>query len=392
MSQLRLPSLVVLLIALVGMQGCSWFKSWGKNKDDPNAPAELIEFSQTLPTRELWSHSVGSGIGKGEPQLRPVYWDGVIFTADYKGRLVAVDAQSGAIRWEVKTELPLSGGPGVNGERLYVGTENGEVHALSSRDGAPLWTAQVSSEILAAPVAGDGIVVVRCIDGRVFGLDEGSGRRIWIYDRSVPLLTLRGNSVPVIWAGIVYVGYDGGETVALDIETGSVIWEQTVATSEGRSELERLADIDGQMIYVASDLIVASYKNRLASLAADSGRLLWFKDISSATGVMVDRTNLAISDKEGHLWLLDRRNGSTTWKQDQLSNRSLTRPSFMGGFVVVGDFEGYLHWIEVSSGQFAARQKIGGKGFVTGPLVVGNRVYVLTRKGKLVAYSAGGAG
>jgi outer membrane protein assembly factor BamB len=385
MNLIRLAPLVLLL----ALQGCSWIKSWGKD-DEPGAPAELVDFTPTLTTREAWSRSVGAGIGKGAPQLRPAYLDGSLYTADYKGRVVAVSADSGNIRWEVKTDLPLSGGPGVSGDSLYIGTENGEIHALSTGDGTLLWTAQVSSEILAAPVAQDGIVVVRCVDGRIFGLDEDSGRRLWIYDRSVPLLTLRGNSVPVIWAGVVYVGYDGGEVVALDLEAGTVIWEQTVVTAEGRSELERLADIDGDMVYVASDLIVSSYKNRVASLAADSGRLLWFKDISSASGVVVDRTDLAVSDREGHLWMLDRRNGGTLWMQDQLENRELTRPAFMGNFVVVGDFEGYLHWINVDDGKFAAREKVGGKGFSSGPLVVGNRLYVLTRKGKLVAFTAGG--
>ncbi|MDX1698751.1 MAG: outer membrane protein assembly factor BamB [Thiohalobacterales bacterium] len=387
---MRFLRLLTVLLLLLALQGCSWIKSWGKDDDDPGSPAELVEFNTTLATREVWSRSVGAGIGKAEPQLRPAYWDGSVYAADYKGRVMAIDAESGSVRWEVKTELPLSGGPGINGENLFIGTENGEVHTLSTADGTLLWTAQVSSEILAAPVAGDGVVVIRCVDGRIFGLDEDSGRRLWIYDRSVPLLTLRGNSVPVIWAGVAYVGYDGGEVVALNLETGTVIWEQTVVTSEGRSELERLSDIDGDMVYVASDLIVSSYKNRLASLAADSGRLLWFKDIASATGVVVDRTNLAISDRQSHLWLLDRRNGSTIWKHDQLENRQLTRPGLMGNFVVVGDFEGYLHWISLSDGNVAAREKVGGDGFVTGPLVVGNRMFALTRKGKLVAYSVGG--
>ena len=164
-----------------------------------------------------------------------------------------------------------------------------------------------------------------------------------------------------------------------------------MATTEGRSELDRLADIDGQLVFVASDLLVSSYKTRLASLAADSGRLLWFKDIASATGVTVDRVNLATSDKLGHVWLLDRRNGSTLWKQDQLENRGLTRPAIYGGLVVVGDAEGYLHWMSLDSGRFAARTKVGGKGFSGAPLVDGNTLYVYTRKGELAAYRAGSA-
>jgi outer membrane protein assembly factor BamB len=145
------------------------------------------------------------------------------------------------------------------------------------------------------------------------------------------------------------------------------------------------------LVFIASDLLVSSYKSRLASLAADSGRLLWFKDISSATGVAVDRVNLAVSDKDGNLWLLDRRNGAEFWKHDQLLRRGLTRPAFFGSFVVVGDFEGYLHWINTDDGQFAAREKLGGKGFAGPPLVVGNTLYAMTRKGELTAFRAGAA-
>ena len=161
--------------------------------------------------------------------------------------------------------------------------------------------------------------------------------------------------------------------------------------AEGRTELERLSDIDGQLVFIASDLLVSSYKNRLASLAADSGRLLWFKDVSSATGVSVDRINLALSDKDGNLWVLDRRNGAESWKQDQLLHRGLTRPVFYGSFIVVGDAEGYLHWININDGQFAAREKVGGDGFSGPPLVVGNTLYVMTKKGSLIAFRAGAA-
>ncbi|MEM1411644.1 MAG: PQQ-binding-like beta-propeller repeat protein, partial [Pseudomonadota bacterium] len=222
----------------------------------------------------------------------------------------------------------------------------------------------------------------------VFGLDENNGRRVWVYDRAVPLLTLRGNANPVIRAGIAYLGYDGGEVVALRLEDGALLWEESVATREGRTELDRLADVDGEMVFVASDLLVSSYKNRLSSMAADSGRLLWFKDIPSSTGVTVARTNLAISDRDGNVWLLDRRNGATLWKQDQLTNRGLTRPVFVGDYVVVGDAEGYLHWINLDDGNFAARTKVKGDGFSGAPVVVGNTLYVYTRKGDLIAYQA----
>ena len=381
-----IPALAALLL----LNGCSWIKSWG-DKDDPNEPAKLVEFEPTLKVGKVWSTKVGDGLDKTGRQLRPAYQSGSIYAADHKGLLMAIDADSGNKLWEIKTKLPFTGGPGISDNLLLMGTENGEVFAFDASTGTQLWSATVTSEVLAAPAETDGIVVIRCIDGRIFGLDADTGQRIWIYDHSVPLLTLRGNAPTLLRAGVAFIGYDGGQVVALRTEDGTLMWEQTLVTSEGRTELERLSDIDGQLVFIASDLLVSSYKNRLASLAADSGRLLWFKDISSATGVSVNRINLTLSDKEGNLWLLDRRNGAESWKQDQLLRRGLTRPVFYGSFIVVGDQEGYLHWINISDGQFAAREKVGGKGFSGPPLVIGNTLYVMTKKGEITAFRAGAA-
>ena len=381
--------LVAFIVIALLLQGCSWIESWGD--DEPNAPAPLVEFETSLKVKKVWSVNVGDGMGKQGLSMAPRYSSGTIVTADYKGKLVSVDADTGQKNWELKTEQPFSGGPGLDDRQIYMGTIDGRVIAYDRDSGTELWNAQVSSEVLTPPASADGIVVVRCIDGRVFGLDEINGRRIWIYDHSVPLLTLRGNADLLVRAGVVFVGYDDGSVVSLKLEDGSLIWNQTIVSPEGRTELQRLADVGTQMVIVASDLIVSSYKKRVVSLAADSGRLLWFKEISSATGVQVDRTNLAISEANGDLWMLDRRNGSTLWKIDLLTNRDLTRPAFYGNYVVVGDKEGYMHWIDTGIGSFVARQRAGKKGFVAAPLTVGTTLYVLTHGGELIAYRAGAA-
>ena len=381
--------LVAFIVIALLLPGCSWIESWGD--DEPNAPAPLVEFETSLKVKKVWSVNVGDGMGKQGLSMAPRYSSGTIVTADYKGKLVSVDADTGQKNWELKTEQPFSGGPGLDDRQIYMGTIDGRVIAYDRDSGTELWNAQVSSEVLTPPASADGIVVVRCIDGRVFGLDEINGRRIWIYDHSVPLLTLRGNADLLVRAGVVFVGYDDGSVVSLKLEDGSLVWNQTVVSPEGRTELQRLADVGTQMVIVASDLIVSSYKKRVVSLAADSGRLLWFKEISSATGVQVDRTNLAISEANGDLWMLDRRNGSTLWKIDLLTNRDLTRPAFYGNYVVVGDKEGYMHWIDTGIGSFVARQRAGKKGFVAAPLTVGTTLYVLTHGGELIAYRAGAA-
>jgi outer membrane protein assembly factor BamB len=379
----------ILVLALFSLPGCSWIKSWGG--DEPGDPAKLVKFESSLEVRKAWSTNVGDGMGKHGLSMAPVFSSGRLYTADYEGRLTVVDASNGRKVWEQKTKQAFSGGPGLEGGRIYMGTIDGRVIAYDQDSGAELWNAQVSSEVLAPPAAADGVVIVRCIDGRVFGLDEDNGRRIWIYDHSVPLLTLRGNADVLVHAGIAFIGYDDGTVVSLRVEDGSMLWNQTVISPEGRTELDRLSDIGGQMVIVASDLIVASYKNRLVSLAADSGRMLWFKEIASSSGVVVDRTRLALSDRHDDLWLLDRRNGSTFWKIDRLTNRGLTRPTFYGSYVVVGDMEGYLHWLDVELGAFVARTHVAKNGFAAAPLSVGTTLYVLTNNGDLVAYRAGAA-
>jgi outer membrane protein assembly factor BamB len=377
------------VLALLVLQGCSWIRGWGD--PEPGDPAELVDFDETVKVRKVWSTGIGDGMGKSGISMAPIYVNGVIYAADNEGRLAAVNAESGSKQWELKTKLPFSGGPAVADGLLVMGTLDGTVLAFDPSDGSEVWSAKVSSEVLALPGVTDSVVVVRSIDGRVFGLNANTGARLWIYDHSVPLLTLRGNADILVRGGTVYVGYADGSVSALRLDDGSLIWSQSIVSPEGRTELERLADVGTQMVIIASDLIVSSYKNRLTSLAADSGRMLWFKDISSATGVQVDRTSLAISDKIGDLWLLDRRNGSTMWKIDVLTNRGLTRPAFYGNLIVVGDQEGYLHWVDVENGNFVARVREGRKGFASAPLTVGTSLYVLTKKGSLVAYSAGAA-
>ncbi len=382
-------ALLLMLLCSLMLQGCSWFRNWGD--PEPGDPAELVKFDSTVKVKKIWSTSVGDGMGKHGVAMAPVYVNGKLYAADYEGRLVAIDAENGKKLWSIKTKQPFSGGPSVGDELIIMGTIDGAVIAFDVSNGNERWSAKVSSEVLSVAGIADDVVVVRGIDGRVFGLDSETGARLWIHDHSVPLLTLRGNADLLVRGSTIYVGYDDGSVTALRAEDGSLIWNQSIVSPEGRTELERLSDIGTNMVIVASDLIVSSYKSRVVSLAADSGRLLWFKDISSATGVTVDRTNLAVSDKVGDLWLLDRRNGATQWKVDQLTNRGLSRPAFYGDYIVVGDKEGYLHWLNTSNGNFVARVREGKKGFVAAPLTVGTTTYVLTTKGKLAAYRAGAA-
>ncbi len=380
------PARNALLAALaLGLSGCGIFGSSDSKRD----PMELNEFDERIRISKLWSTSTGSGRGESASGLAATYMDGEIWAADYKGRVVAIDADSGERIRGFDLEMPLSAGPTVRDGNVLLGTIDGQILMLDRQTGEIRWRAQLSSEILAAPQQADGVVVVRCIDGRVFGLDAETGFRNWVTDRSVPLLTLRGNSAPLIRAGEVFIGHDDGTLVALDLQTGDLLWEQRVGTPEGRTQLERLADIDGPMAIAGLDIYAVSEHDRMASVALDSGRLLWVKELGSYQGLQVDRARIAVTDSDDRVWLLDRRSGSTAWNNEQLLRRGLTRPVIQGGFVAVADRQGYIHWLDDETGEFVARERAGGDAPAAAPLVVGNVLFLLDVDGKLSAWRVG---
>lgn len=223
-------------------------------------------------------------------------------------------------------------------------------------------------------------------------MDPADGRRLWVYDRSVPLLTLRGNSDPLARAGRVYMGFDDGQVVALRVADGSLLWTQRVSTPEGRTELDRMADIDGPMQIVGSELYAVTYHGRLASLALESGRVMWVKDMSSASGLDLRRTGLAVSDADDTVWMVDRRNSATLWSDKQLRRRKLTRPVFLGGLLLVADFEGWVHFYDADNGTLLDRVRAGKKAPATAPIVRGNVLYLFDEEGTLSAWRVGRAG
>ncbi len=378
---------LMLLAALTLVSGCKLFKG-RTNKDNIEPPAELVKFDSTLSVSRIFS----SGIGKGERKLGirqpPAVANDRVFTGSPNGRLTAFDATTGKTLWEDKSDLRWSGGPGVGEGTLVAGTLDGQVVAFNPDSGTERWRAQATSEVISTPAIGRGLAVVRSNDGRVFAFSITSGERRWVYDRGLPSLTLRGNARPVIGANTVYVGYDGGDIVALKIEDGSLIWEQSVGEGEGRTELERMVDVDGEIVVAGSEVYVAAYNSRVLALDTGSGRPLWTRDMSVYGGVALAGDKLLVSDADGTVWALDRRSGASVWRQDGLAHRWLTTPGVVGDHVVVGDLEGYLHWLTLDTGSLAARERVARDPLRATPQVLGDVVYAVSIDGDLAAYRA----
>lgn len=374
------------LFAAVGLlSGCAQVTSYLGGEDNTAPPAELPEIASSLKIIELWSHSVGAGPEDLFLKLTATVDAGRVFAADRKGRISAFDAVTGEPVWETKTKRAIGGGPGSGSGIVVVGTRNGAVLALSAEDGALLWKSRVSSEVLSSPKVSEGVVVVRTIDGKLFGLNAADGERLWIYDRGVPTLSLRGTSAPVISAGVAVAGFDGGRLVGVSLDTGQPLWETLVALPSGRSELDRMVDIDGTIAVDDQTVYVVTFQGRTAAVDLFSGTILWRRDMSSHAGIGLDKTAVYVTDEESHVWALDRSNSASIWRQTGLQARSLTPPVSFKDYIVVGDFDGYVHWLRRDDGEFVGRIRIDSDGIIAAPVATEDVLYVYGRGGTLAA-------
>ncbi|MDQ1108886.1 outer membrane protein assembly factor BamB [Stenotrophomonas rhizophila] len=390
----RVATLVLMGVAL---SGCTTVKGWfaGKDAEAKKAlePAELVKFEPTARVDRIWSTNLGKGEKRIGVRQGPVVADGRVYAAAITGGVHALDLQTGKTVWtyepaKVKKQpkLRLSGGPGVGEGLVVIGTLDGQVIALDANDGSEKWRAKVPGEVIAAPAIAQGIVFVRSNDGRVTAFDAGNGTQKWFNPRELPMLTVRGNAPVVAGPGVLFIGNDDGSVAALGMQDGRTVWDQTVSNGEGRTELERMSDVDGAPVLEGNTLFVSSFKNQTMAIEGPTGRPLWARDHGGAGGVALTSGNVIVTDNKGGVFGLDKASGSAMWSQTGLARRSLTGPAIHGDYVVVGDYKGYLHWLRTDNGELAARAKSGGDALLAQPVVADGILLVQNVDGKLTAF------
>jgi outer membrane protein assembly factor BamB len=376
--------LSVALAASLVMVGCS------KDKD-VEPPAKLVVFPQKLPVKELWGDKVGGG--KKQVKLRlglgPAYDDGLVFAASDKGELVAVNLETGHQVWIKKfKKMEFSAGPAAGAGLVVVGSAKGWVIALQGASGKELWRTRVNSELLSAPAISDKVVVMRSVDGRLHGFDASDGKALWSVEQQVPRLSLRGTATPAISKEVAVSGFDNGKVMAVSLATGDTVWDTALATPHGRTELDRLVDVDSAVSIVGDNVFATGYQGRTAMIALDSGQIWWAHDMSSYHGLAVDEENLFVTESDGTVVALRQRDGSEVWHNDKLKRRGLSTPAVTSTAVAVADFQGYLHWLDKQTGELVARQRVAKFRVTNPPIAVKDTVVVLTDSGKLAAYRA----
>ncbi|KAF1687915.1 outer membrane protein assembly factor BamB [Pseudoxanthomonas broegbernensis] len=386
--------MAVVAALVLALGGCSTIKGWfgGKDASAKKAaePAELVDFQPTVRPAKLWSVGLGDGERRLGARQVPVVADGRVYAAAAEGSVFALDLQTGRQAWNHKTDkkegLRLAGGPGVGDGLVAVGSLGGDVIVLDAADGSERWRAQVSSEVIAPPAVSQGLVFVRSNDGRITAFDAASGERRWFHEHELPSLTVRGNAPLVVGPGVLFSGNDDGTLTALTMQDGRVLWEQAIGLPEGRSELERMADVDGAPVLEGTTLYAASFKSRTLAIDGPSGRPMWQSDHGGAGGMGVTSSSLLVSTAAGSVYALDKTNGTATWSQPALARRSLTGAAVQGDYAVVGDFDGYVHWLRLDNGEFAARARVGRKPIKGQPLVADGILLVQSVQGELTAF------
>lgn len=368
-----------LLTFAVLAAGCS------SNDTKEPEPAELTKFEAEVELQKQWSRSIGEGQGETYNLLVPAVYGEQIYAADVEGLVVSVDRLTGKVNWKTDLEVPVSGAVGAGYGLVLVGTLRGEVIALDVASGEERWRSRVSSEVLAAPAVNGDIVLVQTQDDRLIALEIDTGAQRWSYEGSPAVLTLRGTGAPVLTNQLAIAGLSNGKVIALDTRRGLPVWEQRVAIPQGRSELERVVDIDGGLLLSGGTLYVATYQGRAAALDVESGRIQWQRDASTYSGVALGYGSVYLSLASGTVEGVDERSTTALWSNDALARRQLSAPAVFSSYVVVGDREGYLHLLSQVDGRFVARERIDSSGLRARPVVEGDWLYVFSNDGKLVA-------
>lgn len=375
---MRWKNAALLALAVLAV-GCS------SNSKKELPPADLPDFEEEVVLQKEWSRSIGAGQGKTFNMLVPAVEGDSIYAADVEGLVMALDRMTGKVIWKKDLDLPVSGAVGAGYGLVVVGTLKGEIIALDASSGEEKWRAQVASEVLAAPAINGDIVLVQTQEDSLIALDADTGSQRWIFENTPAVLTLRGTGSPVLTNRLAIAGLSSGKVIALDAQRGIPVWEQRVAIPQGRSELERVVDIDGGPLLSGGKLYVVSYQGRVAALDLESGRVLWQREASSSVGVAQGFGNVYVSLANGTVEGIDERSSSALWSNDALARRQLSAPEVFSSYIAFGDLDGYLHLISQVDGRFVGRTRIDSDGLRARPLVAGAWLYAFGNGGKLVA-------
>lgn len=367
-----------VVVATVLIQGCG-------ASSNVRPPSPLVEIDSTREVEIIWDESFGGSDEDRKLRLETAVIGSSIFTVDSDGELSAFNLEDGDDLWSVDLGYEITAGVGVSEDKILLGTRNGHVLAVNPVDGKLIWDRRIATTVLSAPVASAGKVIVQAVNGKIYALDESTGEQLWLYKKEEPSLTLRGTSAPAVVSDVAITGFATGTIVALTIETGKQVWELPVSQPSGRNEIERLSDVDARPIIKNFRLFVASYHGKVICVDIRSGEQIWARDLSIYNDMSLDEENIYVLDDRGVLFAFNQETGSTVWQQAQFVGRNPAPPAVVNDSLVVGDIEGYVHWLDTDDGRILGRVQIDDSPIVAQAVVKNTTAYVNSVDGELAA-------
>ena len=376
---MRMYRILAALLLLLGT-ACS-------TPDNSEPPAELVEIENPKAMHKLWSVDTGDGVARNFFDMQPLLLGSKIYSIDTLGVILQIDSKKGHVDWRFESGLPAINGLGGYASGLVATSRNGEVvmYDFTGSSLSERWKQQLSSEIRVKAIVDGGQVFVRSVDGKLTALDASNGSVQWTVSRRVPALSLTGNSYPIVSSDLVIAGFDNGKMAAFERDNGTSVWETTVGSPSGRSEIERLVDLDGPFILRDGILYVSSFQGNLVAVTVSNGQILWSRQFSTFLAMDADNEALYLSDDRSHVWAIDRRTGSAFWKQEALNARKITAPRLVGNALVVADLEGYIHRLDKRDGALTGRIDTTGKRYLSQPLLLDDKIIALDSTGQLTA-------
>ena len=386
-------TLLVGVVSVALLSGGSLFS--GEEDVVKMSPLPKVE-NQFTPT-EVWSTSVGDGVGDYYSHLHPAWKDNTIYAADRFGIVKALDADNGKEKWKVDlSENPgffssnisaqLSGGVTVDGSNLYIGSEKAVVYSLNTADGTQAWQTKVAGEAISRPVVSDGLVLIHTGNGILQALNQKDGTIAWSANLDMPTLSLRGESAPATAFGAAIVGGDNGRVSAVLMKEGQMIWQQRISEPSGATEIDRLSDVDTTPVIANGVIYTIAYNGNLVAMDLRSGQIMWKREVGSVNNIQVEGDRIYLVDQNDRVMALNTQGCVTIWTQSELLHRNLTAPVLYNGFIVVGDAEGYLHWLNTNDGRFVAQQKVDSSGLLSAPVVASDKLVIQSKDGEVYAF------
>ena len=383
LKRIRISILCLMLSVVTGCGFSDWVRNPFGDDEDPRAPAELLDVVSEATINRNWRINVGNGQGDNYKKLTPVVDGGFVFAASDDGEIIAVNTINGDLMCQTEVENSITGGVGAGDGIVMIGTEAAELIVFNQSNGEEVWRASVSSEILSQPKTNGDIVVAQTVDGKLIALNREDGMQRWTYETTLPALTLRGTSSPILTPeGTVVAGFSNGILVSVAAEDGVYVWEERVAVPDGQYDIERVIDVDGELLVDGSRILAASYQGNLMAFDIASGQIVWGMEASSYHGMDRGFGNIYYSDDKSHLIALRNNSSDVVWQNEELQYRDLTAPKTISNYVAIADYEGYLHLVSQIDGRIVGRTRIDNDGI---------RSSLIDDDGKLIVYGNSGS-